>query len=812
VLTVMPINAESGVAEYYQNLAAEDYYLHGGEPPGRYAGSLAPSLHLTGAVADGELSLLLRGFHPRSGEALATNAGQNHKCGWDLTFSCPKSVSVVWALGTPECRRLVQGAHDKAVLRAILMLEQRAFFNRDRKERVAGQAVVAATFQHGTTRDGDPQLHTHAVVANLGLRGDGTVSAIDFDTSWKLVGGAIYRAELAANLGKIGYSIIRDGDSFAVEGVSSALVDQFSKRRQAIMEVARRLGVSSAKGMQVVAFATRKVKALVAPRHELFEAWAKEAETFGLVPAELDAQRSFRRGDSTELTAREVLESLTEKAAVFSEQDLIRVVAVKSQGALDADGVLKKAEQVLADNSVLTLHTSGRTGDPTLRKIYTTVEMRQIDQQILEIAKSGLNLPALKSSSSEPSRSVGILSEEQYRAVQHLIDDEGRVKVLHGQAGTGKGQVLKYANEAWIAAGGHVIGAAIAGKAADGLEQSAGIKSQTLHSLLDDLKRGRVQLGPRSVVVVDEAGMVGSRQMLALSLAVAAADSRMVLVGDSNQLQPIDAGAPFRILSDAVGTVALSTIRRQESEEDREVVRSLSAGRAAAAMQSLERRGRVHVSQNLQTAVAEAVSAWWASVGENGMKESLMLAGTRGDVAKLNAAAREQMRVYHMLGSEALLEIDVKGIPEARLFAVGDRVLFCKNDRKLKIRNGELGTLTDIGSGPDGRRKLSVMRDDGRKVSFWMPSGTGTGSVSTYSAIDHGYATSVHKAQGVTVNSAIVLISASMTDRQWTYVAASRARGATHLFMTIENREGIDKKMARSRQSESALDYELADL
>ena len=283
MMSFKSISNSSQVATYYESLATEDYYELGGEPAGYWLGQLQSAMHLNDEVQVGELGKMLQGYHPITGEALASNAGTEHKGGWDMTFSAPKGVSVAWALSNAETKTAIQNAQKKAVEAGVRFLEKYAFSSRDRGEMSGSiNQVIAAAYEHSTSRMQDPQLHTHVLVANLGLRVDGSVCAIDFDSRWKLATGAVYRAELAYELQQLGFHIEPEmNKSFSINGIPKNLCDAFSKRRTAILEQAEKHGVTSAQGMQIATFATRENKTGEISRSQLFAQWQSEAMQLG---------------------------------------------------------------------------------------------------------------------------------------------------------------------------------------------------------------------------------------------------------------------------------------------------------------------------------------------------------------------------------------------------------------------------------------------------------------------------------------------------------------------------------------------------
>lgn len=279
-------NAKSALA-YYDHLRRDDYYTRGGEPPGRWAGDGAARLSLAGPVTQAEFEALLAGLDPGTGARLVQQGGrgQNHSAGWDMTFSAPKSVSVLWALSSDEERRAIGKAHRSAVLTASGHLERHAGWARRGRggrihERTAG--LLMAQFDHHSSREADPQLHTHCFVFNCAPRRDGSWGAIISRELYKAQkdAGAVYRQGLARELEQLGHRLERQKDGFRVAAVPRDIERAFSKRRQAIEDSARTYGYKTAKGMELATLRTRRAKREM-KLDALLESWRAEAKALG---------------------------------------------------------------------------------------------------------------------------------------------------------------------------------------------------------------------------------------------------------------------------------------------------------------------------------------------------------------------------------------------------------------------------------------------------------------------------------------------------------------------------------------------------
>lgn len=813
MMSLKSISNTVQAAQYYESLATEDYYELGGEPAGYWVGQLQSALYLNGELCAGELGKMLQGYHPTSGEALASNAGIDHKGGWDMTFSAPKSVSVAWALADHEPRTAIQAAQKKAVEAGIKFLEKNAFSSRDRGEVTSPiHQVIAAAYEHSTSRAQDPQLHTHVLVANLGLRSDSSVCAIDFDSRWKLAAGAVYRAELANELQQLGFQIKQDlKKSFSISAIPQDLCDAFSKRRTAILDQAEKYGISSAQGMQIATFVTRETKIGEISRSALFQQWQHEAMQLGYQSDLVQKCQIYQPIQSEMLTPMEIFKDIHQQMSTFTFQQLHHAVAVAAQGHMNGDGINQYVDEILKNSELVRLQSINPKLDRGLDQTelhFTTQTQLALEQNLLDRARNREH---------ETQHQIDIdpilighanLTIEQQFALEHVTIKAGGVKIVQGMAGTGKGYLLGVAQIAWEKAGFDVQGTALAAKAAQGLQESTTIPSQTLHSLIHQLNDGKKVLNNKTVLVIDEAGMVGSRQLAQILDHAEQANTKVILVGDSKQLQPIDAGAAFRLLADNLGYASLQNIQRQRELMDRKIVAQLASGQSKQALETIREQGNLHVQPIQEKAIQNLIEDWWQAKIEQPPVSTLILAGTRSELYQLNQAARLKMQSAGMLGISCEVETSINNVRSIREFAVGDQILFCKNQRNLGIINGDVGTLKQFSITAEGYWQFTVEHNSGRLVEFSL---TNDESIkSRYESIDHAYALSVHKAQGMTVDQAFVLSSDLMVDREWSYVAASRARHRTHFYCTVEIEQQLEQKMGLSRQKDTSLDYDVS--
>lgn len=383
------------------------------------------------------------------------------------------------------------------------------------------------------------------------------------------------------------------------------------------------------------------------------------------------------------------------------------------------------------------------------------------------------------------------LSEEQRTAIAHVAGAE-RIATVVGRAGAGKTTMMRAAREAWELAGYKVVGGALAGKAAEGLEKEAGIPSRTLASWELGWQQGRRRLDDKTVFVLDEAGMVSSRQMATFVEAVTKSAAKLILVGDAEQLQPIEAGAAFRAIVERTGYAELETIYRQKEDWMRAASLDLARGRVTKALSAYRAKGKL-ISQTLKADAIETLIADW-NRDYDPEKSTLILAHLRRDVRQLNTMAREKL-VERGLVEEGHAFRTEDG---ERKFAAGDQIVFLKNEGSLGVKNGMIGKVVEAAPG----RIVATMGDGEAATQV-------TVDQRFYRNLDHGYATTIHKSQGATVDRVKVLASLSL-DRHLTYVAMTRHREDMALYYgsrSFHLAGGLEKLLSRKNAKEITLDY-----
>lgn len=829
-LRSIPAQSATALAAYYEGLSTRpDGYYQGGagllEPAGIWQGQGAQILELTSTViAEGELLKAMQGAHPRSGRPLSGTAGNSHKPGWDLTFSAPKSVSAAWAVADLELREAIDKAHQGAVTRALEYLERDAIAVRVRADRYTvlrdpvakhGGALFA-TYEHSSSRAGDPQLHTHAVLMNVTPQG----RSLDFSAVHIHAGGAIYRAELAHRLHALGFGIERDGKSFKLIGAPEELIDQWSQRRTQIEAEAAARGVNSAKGLETITLATRTSKE-AHPRAALFIQWEQEAREHQYGTAEVQKQAALGLNQDLDNSPEMgLMDTLTENRATVSKEQALVELTARSYGKWSATALERELEKALKTQAVVLRAPEIRAEWHRLGTRYTTHEMLRLEQRLIARCEH-LAQEREVFRLSEPSRRAALqklsLSEEQRRAFDHTLDS-GRTTAIQGAAGSGKSTLLRAVKDAYLADGHRVIGTALSQRATQGLEEASGIPSRNVARILLDLEAGNERLDAKTVFVVDEAGMLGTRQLDELTQRAGEADAKLILVGDSHQLQAIEAGGAFRRIQERIGFAELVDNRRQQKEADREMALAFREGRAADGLEILHKHGRLYLNGNREAVKQTAVLAYLQDLDAG--KTSLLLAKDRQAVYELNQEVRAELKAEGILGQS---ETTIRTTNGFRHLAEQDRVVLGlgakqqfysqleRQDRE-HAHNGAYGSVERVIP-----EKIIVRLDSGQQIEL-NPAGyvDKEGKYQGW-AVDHGYATTVHKAQGMTVDRSHVVISGE-EQREWAYVALSRHRDTTQLYAThdalgtdafsVERAEAA-LQLSRAEAKDMANDYQI---
>jgi conjugative relaxase-like TrwC/TraI family protein len=847
-----------------------------------WACSGAGLLGLSGVAQAEQVERLAKGFHPLTGEPLVKGAGDKHVMGLDMTFSAPKDVSAIFAGADASTREAVAEAVMQAAKTALAHVETECVTRHGKAGAIKrfASAALAACYPHFGSRAGEPQLHVHGFLFNLGKRGGkGPWSALEQRAQFerKMATGILFRAELAHRMKGLGFQVEPAGPYFTIRGIDQTQRDALSTRSKQIAEYVRECGmleVDGAVAREVAALNTRAAKA-EPPLPQLLADFAKQAAAIGLTPQTVASMRSpspapapreAEPGGPAEaatsscpdaLAAAEVsaaakafaidhgalMSRLMESQSCATSSDALAAICEMAMGQWGAAECVAELGRFLASPLAVKL---GQTEQ--LAEVFTSTATLATEAECSDAVARGSGDEAHRIKRAAIDREFDRLEAEisakigapaslaqQRAAAIHVACETGRHAFVEGWAGTGKTTMLKALGGAYKASGFEILGCCQSAAASQNLARETGIPSRTIASLLRAVEKGKARLGPATVLVLDEAGMVGSKEFSLLQRAVMDAGGKLVAVGDAKQLQPVAAGGIFRALCERHGIAEISNIQRQRTDfeplldwlrgqgllskraaaalrelpEDarhgaletlcaakpdlerafgrwrgrydhrwlREAVRQFAVGDAKEALATFDEKGRLKLISG-HTATVDAMISDWAA-DKAPLAAKAMIAGTRAEVRELNAKARNKLTSAGQVRDDQGLDVEIVHRDEAReqkRFAPGDRIVFTKNDHNLGVANGAAGTIVQIDQAeftPLLRVELDDANERGDKVVMVPPS---------FGRFDHAYCLTNHKSQGRTFDSAYCLVNPVMADREWTYVAASRSRFATTLY------------------------------
>lgn len=750
----------SGQAVYYAALGQEDGHEPGAEPPGQWFGKGAERLGLTGEIRPRHFHNVFDGLTPDGSRHLVGHQRQEgreeHRPGWDMTFSAPKSVSVLWAQASPELRTRIETAHFAAVTQTLSYAERTLELGRMGPAGIkpVKSSLFFALFEHGASRALDPLLHTHALLLNVGVRPDGSVGTLNGAEAFrsKMLLGAYFRVELSYLLEQgIGLALDRKGSAFEVKGVPDALVKESSKRRTQIEAALDRKELDSPMAAAMAAIETRDRKASV-PRAELFERWRECGERHGWTteladglsrrkPPEREPKKEVERAMADAIARIERAESS------FTKRDITRAVLEECQ----ARGVPAQAAEARAtrwlERSTEVLSVGRVRGEP----LYTTRDTLIKETELLRDAYS---LQANARHQAEATKAMTVLSrhpsltQEESKAVWAVACDSGGASVLSGSRSE-KGKVLTALADVWAEERLTVRGVAPDDKAARRLERGTGIVSSGYQTLVSDLDGGLKPLGMWSVLVVDGAERLSTSQMARLAAECRRAGSKLVVTGDPKFREPGHAGNSFRALGEKLGRFDLG-----EPPKKRETV-------SPSESFSNEKHALIERSATKEGAIRSLLKAW--AKDPSPASETLILAARREDVQALNAGAQAARRERGELGKQGL------SVGDAILYA-GDRVSLERTSGPRDIQSGEKGTVLSVH--PEDK-SLVVRLDRGgspRRVE-----------ISDYPHVSLGYAS--RDASSDAAERAVYLLGGpSAREREFVSRHATQERGETRVF------------------------------
>jgi conjugative relaxase-like TrwC/TraI family protein len=717
MLSMSNVANNTAAGAYYEQ--ADDYYSKD-RSPSQWSGRAADELGLAGEVKAEDFRAMLDGRLPNGEQLHHAGEGSGRRGGTDLTFSAPKSVSLQ-ALVAGDTRLLQ--AHETAVARALDRAEElaacRVTVDGVTTKQTTGTLAVAQ-FRHDLSRAADPQLHTHAVVLNVTQRPDGAWRALDNEALYrnKMWLGAFYRSELAKEVKALGYELrVTHADGrFELAHVALEHVKAFSTRAKMMEEALGRLGVkredASARAMQMAALSTREAKQ-AHDRALLLAEWKERAAAVGLA-LEMTAApvRATNAGANREAATRAVAYAaahLMEREAVVPRADIERAALERSVGHADLGAIGVAIEQAVQSGEFIR-----GTGDQMERYTTPAAQQRERDILAMEAAGRGRAAPLMMREAVAQALAGSRLNDDQRGVVAHVLAGVDQVSGVQGTAGTGKTTALRAMRELVEASAPEVklVGLAPSAGAARELAGS-GIESQTLASLAVKQHAG---LDAKTLVVLDEAGMVSARDMHALLMATDKAGARVLLVGDVRQLKAVQAGKPFAQLQEAgMSTARLSEIQRQQEPELKAAVERAAVGDVAGSLERL-RPSVIEIASHGER--HRGIALDYAALPADERARTLIMAGTNASRVAINDQVREALGLKGQ-GVE-LRTLSGKNLTEAQAlrtvsYEAGDVVRADREYKTLGLQRGQFATVVEGRAGV-----VTLQRSDGERVE-WRP-------------------------------------------------------------------------------------------
>ena len=796
--------AQMASAEYYLESQRSfrhpnEYYTAGEEPDGTWFNPHGLFGLADGAKIDSrDFHRLYNGFSPDGSGKLTRNAGSKARSpGLDMTFSVDKSVSALWAIAEPDMRAEIE-AMAVAAARAALEDTVLKYASYTRITRGGGIVpvpadLIAAVFPHGTSRENDPQLHIHTTILNVArTRGDGRYRAHHQHPAygWSKAAGALFRAYLAWDLQQcLGVRMERYGRNGAytrIPGLPEDLLSFWSKRRKAIIAKAGELGIpvrGNASRLAGVNKLTRSGKSHDNDPEVRHRRWRGEVEGF----AEREALIASVTGNEVEI-GREELRKLTEELdalpgylareeAVFRRPDMVEAAANRAAGLLGRDAVAAAIERVRRNPEIEALELPAATAESNAgmahTERYSTRRNLGMEQAVRDMAEAMAAdtvhaLPAQAIEAKVEALLAGgyPLSEEQISAIRHATARGARVAVIEGAAGSGKTTTLRPITDLHREHGYEIVPTAVAWRTAVALGNDCDARPVCVDKLLKLAARGQMEIGRNTLIVVDEAGMLSTRQAHHILRLSESHGAKIVFAGDTRQQQPVEAGPGLRLIRDVAGSVRVDRIRRQKADledilvhvhgETPEAARfragltppgerermlgefeatadagkpaftpwqvtaseALRDGEAASAIAAWHARGRFHICHDEENTLTRLVKDWAKGVREEPGKSSIVLARTRAETRALSHLMRER----HLAGNEdtgrVVVEVSRNAedgrIVEPLEIAVGDRLRIGATQWEKQLFNGTIVTVEGLkvrhggprtgpkGAGPEG--------------------------------------------------------------------------------------------------------------
>lgn len=794
----------------------DDYYTKPGEAPGEWIGTLAAQLDLAGEVEGDEYHAVLAGKHPGTGKTLVARPkprtyldqqGRERKLeptlGYDIRFSAPKSVSILYAVGTPEVRAAALRAHNAALADGIAYLEHTACWVRRGSGGIQmepGVGFVGMAFLHRSSRAGDPALHTHLLVSNMTRAvSDGRwFSLANPKHSSPLLreakaAGHVYQASLRAALTReLGMEWTQPQNGYAdLAAIGRPAIEHFSRRRAEILAAMAERGVSSPAAAEVAAYRTRDAKDYGVDADNQRAEWIARAAEFDLTPETIE--RLAHTGKSRE--PRQIapgdldtaLSDLESHHSHFDRRDLLCALATRLPEGADGATLEAALTRLVRSERLVEIHEGN---EPLASTYYTTARLWGLEQEVIRSAREGQKTGA--ATVDEPTLAAVLarhryLSAEQAEMVRRLTTGGERIVAVAALPGAGKTTALSVASEVWAAGGYRGIGVATA-RSASGELAEVGVPSTSVASLLirtaERAERGLPSLPRGAVIVLDEASTTPTPDLVALVRLIEGCGGKLVLIGDPNQIGAVGPGGVYGHLTDEFEPILLCEIRRQRDPMDRRVVELAHEGRGSDALDVLCARERLVIADTLDEALDAQVLDWHRRFAAG--EDAVIIARRNWDVAALNERARELRRENGELG---------EGLAVAgQEFNVGDRIITRVNTPEVSNRE----RWDVIGVNREEARLLLRRVGEAERGAIlereYLEKRTPNGEP----PIQHAYAITTYAAESKTFDSAFAFLDPGIS-REDFVVAVSRAREETIAY-GVAAEELLDADLGPARR------------
>ncbi|MBU0782752.1 MAG: relaxase domain-containing protein [Gammaproteobacteria bacterium] len=811
-------------SSYYTNQT--EYYIEDGASNGRWfcpSGQLGITDH--SAVIKSNFEQLFQGLD-ETGEPYLSNSRTDRTPAFDVTLSAPRSVSLLWAFGRTETRNAIEKAQERAARATLQLLEKEAAFARRGRggmhlEKVA---LSAACFVHTESRpaqhaDGrvfeDPNLHTHCVILNLATRADKSNGAIHsvILRNWKMAAGATYHQALAYELQSMGFAIDRVGKNgiFEIAGIDEKAIRYFSARRQEIENELQEAGTTSGESVALAASLAKSTRGAKIDTNEveLTTIWREVAHDNHLNIDQLEQNArqasALTKTKSQDLLANTQLSALprqlTEIKSIIDRRELLRAGAASLVGTeLSPEKLSEALDQLIAFGSVKELST-----DALGQSVYSTPEMIRIEQEIVSMASELVQSPWLSVGEDSIKRQCQQrnLNDQQIKAALKATSTS-RIAVIEGAPGSGKTTTLSPIVDVYRKEGCRVIGGASAWKIANMLRDDLQIESRAIASWIEQSQKGQLPLDSSTLFIVDEAGLLSSREMHSILNTVRESGAKLLLVGDPDQLQAIGAGPGLSLVTRSVEQAKVSKIVRQNEQWLRVAITSLGEGKAKEALTAFHEHGLLIESEGPRASIVTVVDQWEEIRKENPTASQIIIAKTNAEVHSISQEVRSRLQNTGIVTGPSISfqATTSSGHPTEITLAAGDQIRFLVKNDSAGVINGSIGRVVKVSETQTGTSKYQrIIADIGERRIVFSPDEFN--DEKGRARLGWAYASTIYGAQGLTVDHATVLLN-NLFDRHDIYVAASRARCTTKL---ITDKCSIDREIRLMQQPDTPTAY-----